>query len=76
MDKEKLDKIKEMITRILEVDDQLQSLKDERKETIKKYVKDFDLSMPVIEMAIKAIKKDVNLSDLEKIVEALEPVLK
>ena len=76
MDKEKLDKIKEMITKILEVDDQLQSLKDERKETIKKYVKDYDLDYKTIEMAIRAIKKDINLDDLEKVVEALEPVLK
>ncbi len=76
METNKLEKIKEMITKVLELDDQLDTLKDERKALIKEYVKEHDLDMKQIEMAIKAIKKDIDLSIVEKIVEALEPVLK
>jgi DNA integrity scanning protein DisA with diadenylate cyclase activity len=76
METDKLEKIKEMITKVLELDDQLDTLKDERKSLIKDYVKEHDLDMKQIEMAIKAIKKDIDLSIVEKIVEALEPVLK
>jgi hypothetical protein len=76
METDKLEKIKEMITKVLELDDQLDTLKEERKALIKEYVKEHDLDMKQIEMAIKAIKKDIDLSIVEKIVEALEPVLK
>jgi hypothetical protein len=76
MDAEKLEKIKEMITKILEIDDQVDTLKDERKTLIKKYVTDFSLEFKTIEMAIRAIKKDIDLSDVEKVVEAIEPILK
>ncbi len=76
METDKLEKIKEMITKVLELDDQLDTLKEERKALIKEYVKEHDLDMKQIEMAIKAIKKDIDLSVVEKIVEALEPVLK
>lgn len=76
MENDKLEKIKEMIIKIVELDDQLNELKEERKKIIKDYVKQFNFDMKQIEIAIKVIKKNVDLSVVEKIVETLDPVLK
>ena len=76
MDADKLEKIKEMLTRCIELDDQLDTLKDERRTLIKKYVKDFALNLKEIEMAVKAIKNEIDLKNLEKVMDAIEPIVK
>jgi len=76
MDKDKLEKIKEMLTKMIEIDEQLVSLREERKAVVKKYVDENKLDIKAVEMAVRAIKKDVDLSTVEKIAEAIEPMLK
>ena len=76
MEQDKLEKIKELLTRCIEIDDQLSTLKDERKTLIKKYVKDYQLDMKVIEMAVKAIKNEIDLKNLESVMDAIEPIVK
>lgn len=76
MDTDKLEKIKEMLTRCVELDDQLNTLKDERRTLIKKYVKDFSLDLKMIEMAVKAVKNEIDLDNLEKVMNAIGSIVK
>lgn len=76
MDTDKLEKIKELLTKCVEIDDQLSTLKDERKTLIKKYVKENDLDMKLIEMAVKAVKNEIDINNLEKVIDAIESIVK
>lgn len=73
---ETIEKIKEMLTKVLEIDDQLQGLKDERKDLIKEYVEKYSLNMKIIDEAIRIVKKDLNIDEIEKVADALSSLIK
>jgi len=75
MDNDKIEKIKEMLLKVLEFDDQISEIKENRKTMIKGYVDKFGFDMKIVDFAIKAVKKNINLADVKKLTEAIENII-
>jgi len=74
--KDKKDAIKALVTRICEIDDQLDTLRQEKNDMKKEFIKKFSLDGKLIAVAISAVKKQIDGNELADVMESIEPIIK
>lgn len=70
------DKIKELITRMIEIDDQLSILKKEKKDLRDSYKTQHAIDLKLVDTAVNAIKKELNGHDIMEVMTIIEPIIR